>query len=114
MGVRVNDVPVPSKPYTPHFGPIHVNSASVFRALCENHPGVNITQDDYNNGYTLFSFKLQQDGEEGSLSAVDKGVCDIELKFSKATENNMTLIVMAKFPDIFHIENRRQEEYEQH
>ena len=39
VGVRVNDVLVPKKPYTPLFSDTQINSASVFKALYKDHPG---------------------------------------------------------------------------
>lgn len=110
-GVLVDDTPVPRKPYTPLFGALHSNSASVFRALYEDNPGISITHDEFDCGYTLFSFKMRE-SDDDTIPTIQKGNCGIEIKFAEATHKTMTLIIMAKFPDVFTIENRRQEEYE--
>ena len=106
IGIKVDNKPVPEKPLKTKFGD-HCNSANAFRALFDDHPDLNITRDEFEHGYTLFSFTTQK-GKDQALNTLQKGNCGIEIKFSKVTEEAMTLVIMAKFPSVMEITHDRQ------
>jgi hypothetical protein len=107
VGVLVDDTPVPQKPYCPTFSDSHINSAALFRALFEDHPDLNISNDEFNHGYTLFNFTLRQ-GSAETLQTLQKGNCSIVMKFAKPIQETTTLVIMAKFPHLMEIDTDRQ------
>ena len=106
IGVKVDDTPVPAKPLHTKFGKFN-NSASAFRSLFEDHPDLNISRDEYESGFTLFSFTTRK-GSHETLNTLMKGNFSIEMKFDKTTEDNYTLVIMAKFPHMMEIDVDRQ------
>lgn len=106
IGIKVDNKPVPQKPLETKFGD-HSNSANAFRALFEENPDLNITRDEFEHGYTLFSFTLRQ-GSHEHMNTLQKGNCSMEIKFSQVTAETMTLIIMGKFPQVFEIDVDRQ------
>ncbi len=107
VGVKVDDMPVPVKAYTPNFGTSHVNSAAVFRAIFEDNPHLDISHDEFDHGYTLFSFSLRQDNPD-TMNTIQKGNCSILIKFSDGLPENMMLVMMGKFPHILEINEGKE------
>ena len=103
IGITVDDVPVPQKSLHTKFGN-HNMAAEAFRTLFEDNPDLNITRDEYEHGYTLFSFTLRK-GSHEYMNTLQKGNCSIHMKFDKVTKENMTLIIMARFPHVLEIDN---------
>ena len=106
VGIMVDDVPVPQKSLKTKFG-IQNNAAKAFRTLFEENPDLDITRDEYEHGYTLFAFTLRQ-GSHEHMNTLQKGNCSIHMKFDRVTEENMTLIIMGKFPHVLEIDFDRQ------
>lgn len=106
VGVKVDDTPVPAKAMETKFGDFN-NCANAFRALFEDHPDLDISRDEYEHGYTLFSFTTRK-GSHETLNTLQKGNVSIEMKFDKATEEHYTLVIMAKFPHVMEIDVDRQ------
>ena len=106
IGVKVNDTPVPAKPLNTRFGKV-ANCASAFRALFEDHPDLNISRDEYEQGFTLFSFTTRK-GSHETLNTLQKGNFSIEMKFGQVTAETYTLVIMAKMPQVMEIDVDRQ------
>jgi len=107
VGIKVDDVPVPAKPLETKFVNEHFNCANAFRALFEDHPDLNISRDEYEHGYTLFSFTTRR-GSHEVMNTLQKGNCSIQMKFAQVIEDTMTLVIMAKFPHVMEIDVNRQ------
>ena len=107
VNVEVDDVPIPQKAMDLAFDDNNCTSASAFRALFEDHPDLNISRDEFNYGFTLFNINTRR-GSAESLKTVQKGNCTIEINFAKPLKENMTLILMAKFPHVMEIDSERQ------
>jgi hypothetical protein len=75
--------------------------------LFEDHPDLNISRDEYEHGFTLFSFTTRR-GTDESLNTVQKGNCGLQLKFAQVVAETMTLVIMAKFPHVMEIDADRQ------
>ena len=106
IGVKVDDTPVPAKPLNTKFGKFF-NCASAFRALFEDHPDLNLSRDEFEHGFTLFSFTTRK-GSHETLNTLQKGNFSIEMKFGQVTEKTHTLVIMGKFPNVMEITADRQ------
>ena len=106
IGVKVDDTPVPAQPVKTKFGDFNT-CASAFRSIFEDHPDLNISRDEYEHGYTLFSFTTRK-GSHETLNTLQKGNFSIEMEFEKTTEENYTLVIMAKFPHVMEIDVDRR------
>ena len=106
IGVKIDNTPVPAQPLVTKFGE-YQNAASAFRALFEDNPDLDITRDEYENGYTMFSFTTRK-GSHETLNTLQKGNFSIEIKFSEETEERYTLVIMAKMPHVMEIDVDRR------
>jgi len=69
---------------------------------------IDISRDDYANGYTLFCFDLTPDqGENDHYSLVKTGSVRLGLKFGEALPNTVNIIVYAEFQSMLEIDRNR-------
>ena len=111
LAVYLNDESIPAKPLRPDFTTgTYINGYySLFTGLDKDGKDVGngISRDDYDNGYTLFVFELQPGAGSGHFPLIKRGALNIEATFGEALSENLTAIVMAKFPDMIQIDNTR-------
>lgn len=101
VGVYVNDIAVPHKPHTLDFNGKVNNTSSAYRSMFINNPHLNLTRDEFEFGTTLFKYHLYDN------HILQEGNCKIQLTFGETLKNNMTLIILAKFPNTMTIDKDR-------
>ena len=109
----------PSKPYAPDFekGLCMREMIGLYEALdmLEGESNMKITRTTYHFGKTIFGFNFSPDltsgsGSVGYVSPVKFGAVRIMLKFKKALERNITLLVYFEFDKIVEIDIKRNAE----
>lgn len=111
LAVYLNDESIPAKPLRPDFTTLNYVSCyySLFTGLDKDGKdlGNGISREDYDNGYTLFVYELQPGAGSDHFPLIKRGVLNVEASFAQALNQNLTAIVMAKFPDMIQIDNTR-------
>lgn len=111
LAVYLNDESIPGKPLRPDFS--HFNFVdsyySLFTGLDKDSKDVGngISRDDYDNGYTLFVHVLLPGAGSDHFPLIQRRALNVTATFAKALTENLTAIVMAKFPDMIEIDNTR-------
>ena len=111
LAVFLDDESVPAKPLRPDFGNINYSDCyyTLFTGLHKDgkDAGNAITWADYDGGYTLFVFELQPGAGRNHFPLIKRGTLNIETTFAQPLDQNLTAIVMAKFPDMIQIDSTR-------
>ena len=107
-----NGVQIPAKPYTPDFSRSLATRSylSLFKTTNTyyNNRSVNITLNEYKNGYTLWGFDFTPDEcEEDYFNGHDTGNIKLEVRFRTPLEHPVTLIVYADFDSVLRITGDR-------
>ena len=112
IGLVLDGEQIPAKPLRPDF----VNNRTVrcYQDL-HNHldklyrdKGMNITRDEYGNGYTLFAFDISPDGCSGShYNLIRQGNLKLEISFAAALPNTVNVLVYAEFDNLLEIDRHR-------
>ena len=103
----------PSKPYQPNFtNDMYARSyLSLFLNLNRYHnsPNINISYDEYKNGYMLHAIDLTPDLAAGeSHSSINKtGNIAFDIKFNSALPETVTLVVYAEYRNLIEIDKSR-------
>lgn len=66
-----------------------------------------INYNDYGQGYTLFSYDLTPDQNSDHFNLLKDGSIEIDVTFSKAPDQSVTLIVYLEFDNILEIDSKR-------
>ncbi|XP_023241945.1 uncharacterized protein F54H12.2-like [Centruroides sculpturatus] len=104
---------IPSKPYTPDYtNKIYArNFISLFEdtGCIHHHKSINISYDEYRDGYTLYCFDLTPDksGSENHVSVNELGNISVELKFSKAIPETINVICLLEYNNTLEIDHSR-------
>lgn len=104
---------IPAKPLQPNFGEnIYARSyLSLFTDLNRYHDAqnINITYDEFKNGYSLFAVDLTPDfaSSASHASVTQNGNLAIEMKFSTALPETVSLIVYAQYLNTIEIDQSR-------
>ncbi|XP_035209161.1 uncharacterized protein F54H12.2-like [Stegodyphus dumicola] len=104
---------IPSKPYQPNFEKTFYGRSylSIFTDLNRYHssPNINISFDEYKDGYTLYAVDLTPDmaSNESHVSINKSGNIAIDIKFAAALPETVTLIVYAEYRNIIEIDKSR-------
>ena len=69
--------------------------------------GIDISPEEYPNGYTLFAFDLKGGVNNGLLSVIEKANLRIEGSFSVGLREPITCVIIGKFGDVFAIDRTR-------
>ena len=77
------------------------------RGLYSNTP-VNITYNEFGNGYAFFVFDLTAHGHAGCMSANQNGTIRIEAKFTTATTAVIDIICLAEYDSEIEIDKFNQ------
>ena len=73
-------------------------------------PDIGIDRKNYRDGSTLFGFVVDPTADEsiGELGKVRTGLTSVEMLFKNATQQGITVIVYATFPDEMYIDENRK------
>lgn len=116
IGLSVDGSYVPSRPLQVDFsnGQNFVGAYKNFMScLRSNADDVGVDMELYKNGYTLFTFNLQNEGEEDpqkNLSLMKHGSVRLELRFGEKLPHTVSLVVYAEYPSLFTIDKARRVE----
>ena len=70
--------------------------------------GLDITREDYANGYALYAFDLTADlGEDDHFSLLRQGSVRLGLKFSAALQTTVTVVAYAEFENVIEVDRDR-------
>ena len=69
--------------------------------------GSNISKADYKKGYTLYAFKLSEDFGDDYFGMKKEGNVQVNIKFSKATEYTLNVILYQEYLNILDIDKNR-------
>ena len=67
-----------------------------------------LTYKEYEDGYTIYTFELEQKRDTSVRSVKRRGHTKLEIRFVEALPESVTLIVYAKFPQILHVDESRK------
>lgn len=104
---------IPAKPYQPNYdNNLYARSyMSLFTDLNRYHtsPNINISFEEYKQGYTLYSIDLTPDlaASESHASVNKSGNIAIDLKFDTALPETVNLIVYAEFKNLIELDRAR-------
>lgn len=111
INLMFNGQPIMESPYTPDF--TNHNFESCYFGLLESlglansNKGIEITRDNYENGYTIFGFDLSVDKNPLVRDPVRIGTVELQVKFSGATAAALNLIVLAEYKSVIEIDHNR-------
>ncbi|KAM8972047.1 uncharacterized protein F54H12.2-like [Pelodytes ibericus] len=108
---------IPAKPFQPDFE--HSNAVREYMSFlllaqknCGD-SGIIINREEFVDGYTLFAFDLSPDQECSShFSLIRSGNLRAEIRFSRALERTVNLIVYGLFENIIEVNQRREVLYD--
>lgn len=106
VGVYVDGQPVPHQPM--HLDFEKQNYIQAYQNLFLKSDGLYLTRTEFAQGYTLFLFDLSPDLCDGEhFNLIHHSNLRLELKFSKALEKTVSLIVFAEFESLIEINKSR-------
>lgn len=117
LSLYVDGVQVPGRALQPNFKTDRHEEAEAYNTLfagCGIHfgdHGMEISREDYPDGYCLFAFDLTADLSANCAThwnLVKTGSLRIEVHFDEATGTNLNCIVYAEFDNILEIDSTRQ------
>ena len=74
---------------------------------------MDVTRDEYVNGYTLFCFDLTPDlGESDHFNLVKSGSVRLKINFVEGLRQTVNFIVYAKFQNVLEIDRNRNVFYD--
>ncbi len=114
LSVFIDSVQIPSKPFTPDF--TNKNYIREYNSLFSgsgihfSDNGNDISYSDYANGFTLFCFDTTPDlsSHDTTWNVQKSGTLRIELRFARALEESITVIVFSEFDSLIEIDRNRQ------
>ena len=104
---------IPAKPYQPNFDKTLYGRSylSLFTDLNRLHhsPNINISFDEYKDGYTLYAIDLTPDlaANESHVSINKNGNIAIDIKFGVALSETVSLVVYAEYRNVIEIDKSR-------
>ena len=115
LSVNIDGQSVPAKPLQPRFNTVggqnYISAyQSLFSHMWNRNEGNDIQRSDFPSGYSVFVFDIEADIEENlqkRLPLIKNGNLKIEGHFEKPTEEAVTVILMAKFPAQFEVDETR-------
>ena len=102
LGFYVDGQSYPSHPLQPNFEADQYTDC--YRTLTHFREDINITLDDYQNGYCLYVLDIDP---YYTFNTKRRGHCRLEIKFAKALPESVTLMVYATFPEVLSINQSR-------
>lgn len=109
IGFYVNNTPFPAKPLQLKFSDtIHQSHyLEAYQRLRSFNPEINISYDDFHRGYTILIFDLKNNEGKDLLSNIKQGQTKLELRFAKALEHTVSIILYGKFNASLNIDSAR-------
>ncbi|KAM4689015.1 uncharacterized protein F54H12.2-like [Discoglossus pictus] len=108
---------IPTKPFQPDFE--NGNAIREYMALVQmagkqsSDTGVLIDREEFVSGYTLFAFDLTADQDCGShFSLIRSGNLRAEIRFSRALDRTVNMLVYSVFDNVIEINQRRDVLYD--
>jgi hypothetical protein len=101
----VDDVPVPAKPYKFNFPEGHYVTA--YAELGKMYPEADIEKEDFDMGYGVFCFDIQQTNFPLTIPPNKKANIKIEAEFTEALLENVVIMICGDFPNIISIDELR-------
>lgn len=114
LSLYMDSMQIPSKPLTPDFKAGHYIRSyhSLFDGCGINFSDVGncISRDDYPNGFCLSAFDLTADlsCNDSHWNSIKSGSLRIELKFSEALAQTISVLIFAEFDNCIEIDKNRQ------
>jgi len=113
--VHVNGTPYPNIPFTPDYqrnGNWTREYYSLFDAsgIKYGNQGLDITREDYPNGYCIYGLDLTSNhgaGDASHMNLVKQGEVRIEFKFRTAPQHALSCVVYAEFDNLMEIDTNR-------
>ncbi|GFY77595.1 uncharacterized protein F54H12.2 [Trichonephila inaurata madagascariensis] len=106
VGVYIDGQPMPHQPLELDFE--KENYIGAYQNLLLNSEGLYLSRNEFAKGYSLFLFDLTPDLCDGEhFNLIRHSNLRIELKFSKALEQTVSLIVFAEFESLIEINKAR-------
>ena len=105
VGFFVDGQSYPSQPLQPSYAATSSSYVDCFRTLSTFRQDVNVNRDEYKNGYCLYVLDIDP---YYSFNTKRKGHCRLELKFSVALPESVTVVMYATFPEVLHIDQARR------
>ena len=112
LALYVDGQQIPAKPLQPNFGRsrfirsysgLFTGSGKIF-----HDEGNDISREEYGNGYTVFGFDLTPDlSEAGHFHLIKHGNLRLEIHFSQALAETVSVVVYAEFDNIIEIDRNR-------
>ena len=106
LALYVDDESVPCKPMKMNF--TKKQYVEAYNKLFDNPAeknGCYITRDDFDQGYSIFRFRVAPENVDSRLSP--RGNVKLSGTFKLALDRNITVIVIGKFPQVFEIDHSR-------
>ena len=111
IALYVNDISTPAQPMKLSFDDLDYKQAyyNLFTSLGKDGKdvGLDISPEEYPNGYSLFVFDLKGGINNGFLSLIEKANLRIEATFGTALSEPITCVIIGKFGDVFAIDLAR-------
>ena len=100
------------KPIEPNFGANQIVTAytSLFSGTgkLNRDEGIDVSREDYANGYALYAFDLTPDlAEEGHFNLVREGSLRVDIKFGTALPETINIISYAEFENVVEIDRNK-------
>lgn len=111
LALYVDDESVPGKPLEMNFDV--KNYLTAYQALFDDDEeeelaiGNDIQRQEYDRGYTLFKFRVKPDHLSPFLPTITKGNVKISGNFGRALPENVTLLILGRFPSVITIDATR-------
>ena len=103
---QVNGVSVPGPALTPNFE--DADFMDCYSALLDGESNGVITRDAFEDGYTIFKFRVKENSGMSADDKCKKGHSRLKLKFRDPLMANVTLLVYGKFKACVKIDNEKK------
>lgn len=110
--LTVQGVNIPSQPYKCNFGP-GLNYTQLYHTLFSamgnqfNDQGIDLTLEDYKNGYCIINFDLttDQNSDGEHLDLIRRGAVSLSARFSAPVGETVSVMCLAEFQNLIEIDN---------
>lgn len=84
------------------------NYTDAYHSVFAENQSNGLTYKEYEDGYTIYTFELEQKRDASVRSVKKRGHTKLEIRFSEKLPESVTLIVYAKFPQTLHVDESRK------
>ncbi len=106
LGFYINNHSIPARPLQPMFGKTAETSnfTEAWLNLFEQNPEIDITHKEFFSGFSIFCLNLTQVTTHGIVPLTKTGHSKLELKWSKALDQPINILVYGKFKGLLSID----------